>query len=216
MVLTELYILRASAPVVIIAAASYSRLVAMLYQIVSLLLEVVVGIVSGACLLRLYMQFLRIPMSVRSGNPLGRFVFALTDWIVLPLRRVLPAIGTLDTASLVAAFLLQLAEFSLLWLLAGAGGGLSAVLVLALFGVLRMVISGLTMLVMVYAVLSWVATPSVISEVMARLVEPLLRPIRRVLPLVGGIDLSPLVLLLVLQVAVIVLGNVQVNTLGAG
>ena len=216
MVLTELYILRASAPVVIIAAASYSRLVAMLYQIVSLLLEVVVGIVSGACLLRLYMQFLRIPMSVRSGNPLGRFVFALTDWIVLPLRRVLPAIGTLDTASLVAAFLLQLAEFSLLWLLAGAGGGLSAVLVLALFGVLRMVISGLTMLVMVYAVLSWVATPSVISEVMARLVEPLLRPIRRVLPLVGGIDLSPLVLLLALQVAVIVLGKVQVNTLGAG
>ncbi|MGB4361230.1 MAG: YggT family protein, partial [Rhodoferax sp.] len=63
----------------------------MLYQIISLLLEVVVGVVGGACLLRLYMQFLRIPMSARSGNPLGRFVFALTDWIVLPLRRVLPA-----------------------------------------------------------------------------------------------------------------------------
>jgi YggT family protein len=53
------------------------------------------------------MQFLRISMSARSGNPLGRFVFALTDWIVLPLRRVLPSVGALDTASLVAAFLLQ-------------------------------------------------------------------------------------------------------------
>ena len=188
----------------------------MLYQIISLLLEVVVGIVSGACLLRLYMQFLRIPMSLRSGNPLGRFVFALTDWIVLPLRRVLPALGVLDTASLVAAFLLQLAQFAILWLVAGAGGGFFAVPVLALFGLFRMAISGLTVIVIVYAVLSWVPTRSVISGVMERLVEPLLRPIRRVLPLVGGIDLSPLVLLLVLQVAAIVLGSLQAGALGAG
>ena len=216
MVLTELWILRASAPVVIIAVASQPCIGAMLYQIISLLLEVVVGIVSGACLLRLYMQFLRIPMSLRSGNPLGRFVFALTDWIVLPLRRVLPALGVLDTASLVAAFLLQLARFAILWLVAGAGGGLFAVPILALFGLLRMAISGMTVAVIVYAVLSWLPTPSVISGVMARLVEPLLRPIRRVLPLVGGIDLSPLVLLLILQVAAIVLGNLQAGVLGVG
>ncbi|MDD2917387.1 YggT family protein [Rhodoferax sp.] len=188
----------------------------MLYQIVSLLLEVVAGIVSGACLLRLYMQALRVSMSARSGNPLGRFVFALTDWIVLPLRRVLPALGVLDSASLVAAFLLQLAKFALLWLLAGAGGGLFALPVLALFGLLGMAISGMTVAVIVYAVLSWVPAPSVLSEVMARLVEPLLRPIQRVVPLVGGIDLSPLVLLLVLQMAAIVLGNLQALVLRMG
>jgi YggT family protein len=195
------------------STASQSCIGAMLYQIVSLLLDVVAGIVSGACLLRLYMQALRVPMSVRSGNPLGRFVFALTDWIVLPLRRVLPALGALDSASLVAAFLLQLAKFALLWLLAGAGGGLFALPVLALFGLLSMAISGLTVVVIVYAVLSWVPAPSVLSGVMARLVEPLLRPIQRVLPLVGGIDLSPLVLLLVLQVAAIVLGSLQATAL---
>lgn len=188
----------------------------MLYQIVSLLLEVIAGIVSGACLLRLYMQALRVPMSARSGNPLGRFVFALTDWIVLPLRRVLPALGALDSASLVAAFLIQLAKFALLWLLAGAGGGLFALPVLALFGLLGMAIYGLTVVVIVYAVLSWVPTPSVLGGVMARLVEPLLRPIRRVMPLVGGIDLSPLVLLLLLQVAAIVLANLQAMTLQMG
>lgn len=188
----------------------------MLYQIFSLLLEVVVGLFSGACLLRLYMQALRVPMSVRSGNPLGRFVFALTDWIVLPLRRVLPALGVLDSASLVAALLLQLAKFALLWLLAGAGGGLFVLPVLALFGLLSMAISGMTVVVIVYAVLSWLPTPSVLSEVMARLVEPLLRPIRRVVPLVGGIDLSPLVLLLALQVAAIVLGSLQAMALQTG
>lgn len=201
-------------PLVIIATASQTCSDAMLYQIISLLLEVLVGVVGGACLLRLYMQFLRIPMSARSGNPLGRFVFALTDWIVLPLRRVLPSVGALDTASLVAAFLLQLAKFTALWLIAGAGGGLLVLPVLAVFGLLSMTISGLTVAVIVYAVLSWVPTSSVISGVMARLLEPLLRPIRRILPLVGGIDLSPLVLLLVLQIAAIVLGGLQAGILG--
>lgn len=187
----------------------------MLYQIVSLLLEVVCGILSGVCLLRLYMQYQRIPMSARSGNPLGRFVFALTDWIVLPLRRVLPSIGALDTASLVAAFILQLAEFGVLWLLAGGSGGLFSVPILAAFGLMRMAISGMTGAVIVFAVLSWVSTQSPMADIIERLVAPLLMPIRRVLPLVGGIDLSPLVLLVILQIAAIVLGNLQAAALMA-
>ena len=181
----------------------------MFFQIISLLLEVVAGILGGACLLRFYMQYQRIPMSSRSGNPLGRFVFALTDWLVLPLRRVVPALGRIDTASLVAAFLLELTQFLLLWLLAGADGGLFAVPILAAFGLLRLAISGMTGIVIVYAVLSWVQTHSVISDVIERLCSPPLTPIRRVLPLVGGIDLSPLVLLLLLQIASIVLGHLQ-------
>ena len=181
----------------------------MLYQIISLLLEVAIGLVAGACLLRLYMQQQRIPMSVRSGNPLGGFVFALSDWIVLPLRRIVPAIGGWDMASLLAAFLLEMGQFMLLWLMAGADGGLFSVPILAAFGVLRLAISGLTGLVIVYAVLSWVPTRSVMSDVVERLCAPPLIPIRRVLPLVGGIDLSPLVLLLLLQIASIVLGHFQ-------
>lgn len=181
----------------------------MLYQIISLLLEVVAGVLSGACLLRLYMQYQRIPMSSRSGNPLGRFVFALTDWLVLPLRRVVPAAGRWDLASLVGAYLLQLTQFALLWLLAGADGGLFAVPILAVFGLLRLVISGLTGLVIIYAILSWVQTRSVMADVIERLCAPPLTPIRRVLPLVGGIDLSPLVLLVLLQIASILLGHLQ-------
>ena len=181
----------------------------MLYQIVSLLLEVVTGVLAGACLLRLYMQYQRIPMSSRSGNPLGRFVFALTDWLVLPLRRVVPAAGRWDLASLVGAYLLELTQFMLLWLLAGADGGLFAVPILAAFGLLRLAISGMTGLVIIYAVLSWVQTRSQMSDVIERLCAPPLTPIRRLMPLIGGIDLSPLVLLLLLQVASIVLGHLQ-------
>ncbi len=185
----------------------------MLYQIISLLLEVVIGVIGGACLLRLYMQHQRIPMSSRSGNPLGRFVFALTDWLVLPLRRVVPSAGRWDMASLVAVFLLELAQFSVLWLLAGMGGGYVTVPILAAFGVVRLAISGLSGLVIVHAILSWMQTRTVLSDVMERLCAPPLIPIRRVLPLVGGIDLSVLVLLVLLQVAAIVLGAVQAAVL---
>lgn len=190
-----------------------NRGIQLLYQIVSLLLEVIAGLLTGASLLRLYMQYLRVPMSARSGNPLGRLVFALTDWIVLPLRRVLPSIGSLDTASLVAGFLLQLGEFGLLWLIAGAAGGLFAVPILAFFGLLRVAISALTGAVIVYALLSWIPSRSVMSDVIERLVTPALQPVRRFLPLVGGIDLSPLVLLLILQVLAIVLGHLQASAL---
>lgn len=187
----------------------------MLYQIVALLLEVAAGLLAGTCLLRLYMQVQRIPMSARSGNPLSKFIFALTDWLVLPLRRVVPAAGSVDTASLLAAWLVELGQFVVLWGLSGMQWSLVTVVVMATFGVVRMAVTGLSVLVIAYAVVSWVQTRSFLSDLLERLVMPLLMPIRRVLPLVGGIDLSPLVLLVLLQIAAIVLGHIQATMLFA-
>ncbi len=181
----------------------------MAYQIISFLLDVAAGLLGGACLLRLYMQYQRIPF----GNPVGRFVFALTDWLVLPLRKVLPAVGKVDTASLVGVYLVELAQFAILWLLAGRASGLEMLPLLAVFGVVRLVISGLTGLVIVYAILSWVQADSPIVDVIDRLCAPLLRPWRKLVPLVGGIDLSPLVFLVVLQVLAIVLAYLQAAVL---
>ncbi len=181
----------------------------MFYQIISMMLEVAIGLVAGACLLRLYMQYQKIPMSARSGNPLGNFVFALTDWIVLPLRRLVPSAGRWDMSSLLAIYLLELLQFLVLWGLAGAGSGLPQIPVLAIFGSVRLVLSAMTGLVIVYAVLSWVQSHSPLTDLMERLAAPPLRPIRKVVPLVGGIDLSPLVLLVLLQIAAIMLGAVQ-------
>jgi YggT family protein len=186
----------------------------MLYQIISLLLDVAVGLLAGACLLRLYMQQQRVSFA----NPLGRFVFALTNWLVLPLRRVLPAVGRWDTASLVAAYLLELAQYGLLWLLAGGGREAIWLLVLAGFGLARLVLSAIMGLVLVYAVLSWVqgGRHSPLYDVIDRLCAPLLRPWRRLIPLVGGVDLSPLALLVAVQIATIVLGSVQATVLRWG
>lgn len=176
----------------------------MFIQILSFLLDVVAGLLGGACLLRLYMQYQRIPF----GNPIGRLIFAFTDWLILPLRKVIRPVGKWDLASVVAAYLILLAQFGILWLVTGrVGGGL--VPLLALFGLLRLAISLMTGLVIVHAILSWVNSDSPIADIIDRLCAPMLRPFRRVIPLVGGIDLSPLALLVVLQVGAIILAGVQ-------
>jgi YggT family protein len=182
----------------------------MLYQIASFLLDVVGGLLTGACLLRLYMQWQRVPFS----NPVGGLVFALTDWLIMPLRRMIPPAGRWDVSSLVAAMLVQLVQYALLTLLLGAGSAWVWLPWLALFGLLRVAVSGLIGLLIVYAVLSWVqGGRSPLADVIARLCEPVLRPFRRVIPLMGGFDLSPLVALVVLQVVMIVLGHLQASVM---
>ncbi|TFI48929.1 YggT family protein [Diaphorobacter sp. DS2] len=181
----------------------------MLFQILSFLLDVASGLLTGACLLRLYMQLQRVSFA----NPVGRLVFALSDWLVLPLRKLVPSVGRWDLSCLAAALLLQLVQYLLLWLLVGGGMGLAWLPWMALFGLARVAVSGLMGLLIVYAVLSWVQARSPISDVITRLCEPLLRPVRRVLPLLGGVDLSPLVVLVLLQVVMIVLGHLQASVM---
>lgn len=181
----------------------------MLYQIFSFVLDVAAGLVCGACLLRIYMQSQRIAFA----NPVGRLVFAFSDWLVLPLRRMVPLSGRWDWASLLAAAFVELAQYVLLWLVLwlwqGVNAGLQWLPMLALFGMARVAVSGAIGLLIVFTVLSWVQTYSPMFDVVARLCEPLLRPVRRVVPLVGGVDLSPLVLLMLLQIAMMVLGHLQ-------
>ena len=106
-----------------------------------------------------------------------------------------------------AAYLVEVLQYAILWAIVGRGD-IVDVLVLALFGVIRLAISAMTALIIIYAILSWVQTDSPMADVVDRLASPLLRPIRRLIPLVGGIDLSPLALLVVLQVASMLLQGV--------
>jgi len=179
----------------------------MFADIVSFLLDVAAGLLGGACLLRAYMQHQRIPF----GNPVGRFIFALTDWIILPLRKVLPGYKRWDFSSILAAYLFELMQFLVLALLGRLP--VAWVPVLALFGLVRLLISGAVGLTIVYAILSWVNADSPMTDVIDRLAAPLLRPFRRVIPLVGGFDLSPLALLVVLQVLGMIVGRLQVAVL---
>lgn len=185
----------------------------MLAQILQFILEVASGLVAGACLLRLYMQMQRVPFQ----NPVGQLVFALSDWIVMPLRRIIAARSQWDWSSFMAAVLVQLAHYGILWVIKIAFLPVAAnpalIPALALFGLVRMVITGLIGIILVHAILSWVQPHAPVASILARLSEPVLRPLRRIIPLIGGVDLSALVALVVLQIMLMVLMHFQVNVL---
>lgn len=177
------------------------------------LLETVFFFLVGAALLRAWMNQLRINMSRQPG----RFVMALTHWMVGPVRKILPrplAQSPVDWGSLLAAVLLAIAYGGVRLMLnvALAPGSqpavfpLVAIPVLALHLMLRVVLQGLIVLLLVYAVLSWVQPGAPVMGTLDRLCAPLLRPIRRVVPQIGGVDLSVLGLIVLLQVALIWLG----------
>jgi YggT family protein len=179
----------------------------MIYQMASLVLDVMAGLVAGTCLLRLAMQAQRIPFN----QPLGRFVFAMTDWVILPLRKVLPAWSRWDLSSLAAAWLVKALQFLLLWWLAGGRGQIGLLPLVSLVGLLQLVVSLVSAAVLVYALMSWMQPGAPFLYMAERLVQPWLDPVRRVVPLVGGVDLSPLVLLLVLQLAGMLLAGLQAS-----
>jgi YggT family protein len=143
------------------------------------------------------------------NKTIGSYVLPLSNWIVIPLRRVIPSIGRFDLASFVAAYLLILAKVAvLLWISGVFLPGLSW-LMIAFIDLVDLILSGLVGLVFASVILSWVSAGSQIQYLVSLLVDPLITPIRKVLPNFGALDLSPLVLLLILQVLQIVVSNLR-------
>ena len=171
-------------------------------QVIRYLLDVVFGLFTYALLLRFAMQVLRAPFR----NPLGQAVIALTDRIVKPLRRILPGWKGVDWASLLAVLL-----FQFLWLLAYhlvfggfslLGAGLPFILAATLIALLRASLWLLIVVVFAQAILSWVAPDGPLSGTLNALTFPFLRPVRRIVPPIGGtLDLSPLIVIVIAQIA---------------
>lgn len=182
----------------------------MLVQIILFILDTVCGLLTLALLVRFALQW----ACASFRNPLGQFIVAVTDWMVRPARRVVPGLFGLDLASLLLAWLWQV-------IYQGIALGLSGVLlvvspapalVVLLLAALEVVKIGLYLVmgaVMVSAVFSWVNPYAPLAEVFNTLTRPLLRPFRRFIPPVGGVDLSPLALLLVLQIALFVVAGMR-------
>ncbi|THF61287.1 YggT family protein [Pseudothauera rhizosphaerae] len=185
----------------------------MLGNIVLLVLDVVVGLFTLVLLARFFMQWLRVSFH----NQVGQFVLAATDWLVRPLRRVMPGLMGLDLASLLPAWGLQtLYVFVELAVRGVPLGGNPAGVLLGLWGLglletLRMAIYLVFGVVLISAVLSWVSPHAPAAAVFHRLADPFLRPFRRVIPPIANVDLSPLVLLLVLQIVLMVLAGLRGN-----
>jgi YggT family protein len=155
-------------------------------QAIIFLIDAVISFFCTLFLLRFMMQAMRVSFAGQPGN----FVVALTNWAVKPLRRIIPGIGGLDWSSVFTAFALQLMLTGIVVVLSGRVSELDPL--------------GLAPLIL-QAVLSWINPYSPIAAPAQQLTRPILDPIRRLVPLIGGVDLSPLVAILLLQVVLMLL-----------
>lgn len=188
-------------------------------NVMTLMLAQLVGFVASffaaLFVLRFVLQWARAPFR----NPIGRFVVTLTDWGVRPLRRVVPGWRGNDLASLVMAWLIETASLVVVLLIVDAplvdGGNLVPLAFIAGFiemlRTLAYVILGAAIGVVV---LSWINPQAPMAPVFQAVAEPFLRPFQRVIPPIGGIDLSPLFLLFVLQALLGVLAFAKSSVLG--
>jgi YggT family protein len=183
----------------------------MLTNILLLIVDTAGGFLTLMLLARFFMQWQRVPFR----NQIGHFVVTTTDWLVRPLRRFVPGLFGLDLASLLPAWLVQvLLVFAELSLNGAAFGSNPLSVMLGLWGVglvelLRMAVYLVFAVVLASAVLSWVSPHAPAASVINALAAPFLRPFRRIVPTVANVDLSPLVLLLVLQILLMVIGGLR-------
>ena len=174
----------------------------MMDQAIKFLLDTVFGIVTYALLLRFAMQWLRAPFR----NPVGQAVVALTDWAVKPLRRVVPGAGGVDWSTLLLAWLAQFLWLIAIGLLVSRGAiaamTVAAFALLAVVELLKAALWILIIAVFAQAILSWTAPGGPAAGMLNALTFRFLAPIRRILPPLGGtLDLSPLVVIVLAQLA---------------
>jgi YggT family protein len=169
--------------------------------ILQLIVDTAASVLGGVLLLRFWMQAIR----VRPPSPVAQFTFTLTDWLVKPLRRIVPGVGGYDWASLLGAFLVVLLASSILYF--GGYPG-EAIFLYALSRFLNWIIYGFMALLIIEVIFSWINPHAPLAPFVHALNDPLLRPLRRVIPPIGGLDLSVLAALVLLQIVQMLLGRV--------
>ena len=173
-------------------------------QAVLFLIDTAFSLYLMVMILRLWLQLVRADFY----NPFSQFVVKATNPLVLPLRRVIPSIGRLDTASLVLAYSIMLVKLLVLQLIQSGQVLLVPSLVLSVVFLIKEILTLLFWILVIRALLSWFSQGrSPVEHVMHQLTEPLLRPVRNILPPLGGLDLSVLVVLVGLQFLNILFSN---------
>jgi YggT family protein len=174
-------------------------------QIASFLVHTVVTFFVFLLLLRFHFQWLRVPFR----NPFGEFVLATTSWAVVPARRVIPGLHGLDLPTLLLAWLAQAIGLWLQHWLRASEAAFAALVVAAVLDVLRYSLYILMGAVIIQVVFSWINPYTPVAPLLDAITRPFLRPLRRFVPPIGNIDLTPLVLIIGLQVILIVIGHLR-------
>ncbi len=178
-------------------------------EIARFLLNTIFTLFGAALILRAWMQVVRLP----PFNPVSNAIFQATNWLVLPLRRALPKAKRVDIASIVAALLAAIVFVGAMVAISGVDP-LQFAPVLALVALLTLIKWALNLVIwltILMALLSWLNPNSPAMPILYQLTAPFLNPLRRVIPNLGGIDLSPILLFVIVQVLLMVITRIAVS-----
>ena len=168
------------------------------------LISTITDLYVTAILLRLLLQWVRADFY----NPLSQFLVKATNPVLVPARRLIPSIGKLDTASVVVMLILELAQLAIISQLAPTEFGMQFLLLFAVRKLLFTLLMTYFVLVIARVIVSWVANQSrhPLIPLIYQLTEPVLRPFSKLVPPLGGVDLSPLFALIALRFLLLLLG----------
>lgn len=182
----------------------------MLEQIALFLVDTLVTFFAYLLLARFHFQWLRVPFR----NPIGQFVLALTNWAVVPARRVIPGLAGLDLATLLLAWLVQALGLWALFAIAGRDPSVAAIAAVAAVDLVRYSLYILVFAVILHVAITWINPDAPAEPLLAMVTRPFLRPLRRYVPPVANVDLSPMVLILILYVLLIPLNYLRLAAAG--
>ena len=174
----------------------------MINEALVFLFDVLLQPFAAILLLRFHLQWLRAPLR----NPLGEFIMAITNFLVLRVRRFIPPIWGFDTATLLLALLVEMLYLSgFLWAQGFPFHGfpVPGLFALAIVKLFKISVYLLMAAVFAQAILSWVNPHTPIAPLLAGITHRFLQPLRRIVPMMGSVDLSPLLLFIICQLIVI-------------
>jgi YggT family protein len=168
------------------------------------LISTIIDLYVAAILLRLLLQWVRADFY----NPLSQFLIKVTNPVLVPARRLIPSIGKLDTASVVVMLLLELLQLVIISLLSEANFGLPFLLLFAVKKLLVTLLMTYLVLIIARVIVSWIASQSrhPLIPLIYQLTDPVLKPFNKLVPPIGGVDLSPLFALIALRFLLLLLG----------
>lgn len=174
-----------------------------LYFIVNTLAQLVLLLF----LLRFWLPWVRADFR----NPIAQGVLRFTSPLILPVRRVVPPVGRLDTATVLVTYVIQYLVLVLLLVIAQGRAGAGSIAIMALLQLAALSLNLFFFAIIIRIILSWVApnTYNPISAVAGALAEPVLRPFRRVIPPIGGLDVSPVFAIIILKAVEIFLQSLR-------
>lgn len=176
------------------------------------LIDVLFGFIILMVMLRFLLQWVRADFY----NPISQFIVKITNPVLQPLRRLIPSLGGLDTASILLMFFLKYIQLFLTFSLAGFAVNPFALVILSLTSLLEMILYIFIIAIIVIAIASWIAPGGYnpVLNLLNQLTRPILQPVQRFVRPVSGLDLSPLVALIILNLLLLAIPHLNRALLG--